>query len=504
MDAQLSTFVINHETRSIDPITLVTDGLKIGRLPDCELVLNHPTVSRLHAGIKEIGGRFYIFNFSHSNATSLNGRLLPVEEAEALADGDVIEVGPFFMTISRSGQALHLNVAQNFAINTGEVEDRGEPLAPPPVAPPPAGAHGAAAHGAAGGAAASPDVSESLNVFWKKRQREAGKMARASPLRPQPPSPGLGKARFNWTPTRDLVRPWPFAIFTWGGIVVVLFTVAAAIGLTTAFSPAPLSDPHARNTLEATPAIAKVPNANSCTSCHSVKASMEDSCTSCHQAQAFVATVTQPHLDAKIGCTACHTEHRGEAFRPGAASLSTCVNCHNDSNKTLYNGRRVGTPHEGTFGYPVVGEKWTWEGLEPAEWEHKSPEMREALARWKVNDENQRRSAQFHILHLHRVRVVPGLEGNEDGEMSCSTCHQTFGAALDRETPRSTCAKCHNGEVDQKYRTGLIAADAPNCTSCHVQHTKGRRPWGSSLIATASARPTGVPQEAAQTAVSSR
>src|SRR5207237_9115635 len=118
---------------------------------------------------------------------------------------------------------------------------------------------------------------EALAVFWKARQREKGKMARPSPMRPHAP-PRLGKARFNWTPTRDLVRPWPFAILTWAAVVVAALTVLASFTFTTAFSPTPVSNPHTRTALMLTPAIARQPNGNTCTSCHSVKTSMNDNC----------------------------------------------------------------------------------------------------------------------------------------------------------------------------------------------------------------------------------
>src|SRR3954466_9542729 len=106
MQTQDSKFIIDREDLSVDPVTLVTDGLKIGRLPSCELVLNHPTVSRLHAGINETGGRFYLFNFSHSSGTTINGRVVAIEEAEVLADGDVVEIGPYFLHIDRDEDGL--------------------------------------------------------------------------------------------------------------------------------------------------------------------------------------------------------------------------------------------------------------------------------------------------------------------------------------------------------------------------------------------------------------
>ena len=52
MKERLSTFIVIREDGAVDPTTLALEGLKIGRSPDCDLVLNHPSVSRLQAGIK--------------------------------------------------------------------------------------------------------------------------------------------------------------------------------------------------------------------------------------------------------------------------------------------------------------------------------------------------------------------------------------------------------------------------------------------------------------------
>jgi hypothetical protein len=79
------------------------------------------------------------------------------------------------------------------------------------------------------------------------------------------------------------------------------------------------------------------------------------------------------------------------------------------------------------------------------------------------------------------VKAPAGLASNADGELSCSTCHQSF-SPLDRETPRTTCAACHDGDRGGKFER-VLAADQPNCISCHVQHPRGRRTWGRSLLA---------------------
>src|SRR2546430_4141399 len=69
MSQESSTFIIIREDRGVDPTTLVVEALRIGRDPDSELLLNHPTISRQQAGIKEIEGHFYLFHFSSTNAT---------------------------------------------------------------------------------------------------------------------------------------------------------------------------------------------------------------------------------------------------------------------------------------------------------------------------------------------------------------------------------------------------------------------------------------------------
>jgi hypothetical protein len=40
-----ATFIIIREDLQIDPVTIMAEGLLIGRIPTSELLLNHPTVS---------------------------------------------------------------------------------------------------------------------------------------------------------------------------------------------------------------------------------------------------------------------------------------------------------------------------------------------------------------------------------------------------------------------------------------------------------------------------
>ncbi len=496
MNTQANTFIIAREDRSVDPVKLIAEGLAIGRQPDCELVLNHPSVSRLHAGVKAQGGRFYIIHLSPSNSTTLNGQL--VEEQAAIAAGDVVQIGPFFLHFEYDGVALSIRVVYQTAVRIGDADTQGEsaPTEASGTYAPKSAAEIAAAAAPAPPPAPDAEAADALDVFWEKRKREAGKIARPSPLRPRTP-PRLGKARFNWVPTRDLARPWPFAVFTWALLVIGLLSVVAAFAYAPAFSPAPISNPHQRASLNLTPAIAKQPNAGSCTSCHTLRASMDSNCAGCHQAAGFAATVTEPHRAAGVTCVSCHNEHKGADFRPGVAAISasfqpggesdqTCVGCHNDANHKLFNGRRVFTPHGGSFGYPVTNGQWTWKGLDADEWEQKPDAIKQQWEQiktlWPNTDDRQRRSAEFHALHIYRVRLVGSLVGNDAGEMSCSTCHQTTGVALDRETPRTTCSQCHNGRIDAQTQRVVLNNDVANCTSCHVQHVKDQRHWNPSLL----------------------
>lgn len=479
---QQSTFIITYEDRAEEAKTIVSEGLRIGRLPDCDIWLNHPTVSRLHAGINEIEGYFYIVNLSGSSAATLNGRIIPFNEAEALTEGDDIQIGPYFLNIEKidaTNKTLRISIVQQFALHVGEREPRHK-------------LEGYKTQSAVEGRVAGSEVANSLKVFWDKRTREkAGKL---SPLHPRTP-PRLGKARFNWTPTRDLIHPWPFAIFTWALIVVGALSAMAAFKYKIAFAPAPISAPHERQNFTLMPAIAKQPNGSSCTSCHAVGVSlantekMNANCAACHQTEAFAGTITRAHLEAGITCTSCHAEHRGENFRPMNAGLDSCAKCHNDENKKLYNGKRVHTPHSGTFGYPVLNGVWTWKGLDAEELAVK-PEITALLNqnRTTPSETQQWRSVQFHGIHLYRVPVVVGIDGIADvggiGKvLSCSSCHKSgyTGANVDRTFPRTTCSRCHNVQVFNEASRAPMGAEAPSCTSCHVQHVKDTH-WTSPVL----------------------
>jgi|SRR5215471_7428117 len=495
-DIRQSTFVINREYRAEDPKTVVAEGLRIGRLPDSDVWLNHPQVSRLHAGINRIDDDFYLVNLSASSPTTINGRVVSFNEIETIVHGDEIQIGPFLLRIERLGGKLGIRVAAEFALRVGdepihqqeihqrqsEIESGKTRARTGPLGP-------GLTQKLRGQQAGAVELSNALQVFWAKRTRD--KAGRPSPLHPRRP-PRLGKVRFNWTPTRDLVRPWPFAIFIWAAIAVATFAVLAVYAHKIAFAPEAISNAHTRETFATTPTIATRVNGNSCTSCHALgvsvanKERMNANCEACHHTDSFVATVIPEHRAAEITCVSCHAEHRGANFRPLNGALESCARCHNDQNRTTYNGRAVHTPHGGTYGYPLVNGAWVWKGLDTEELAQK-PELVVFLKNNRADRTHPEewRSAQFHGIHLNNIRIVPGIDGipNEQGNnvLSCSSCHKTgyMGANIDRSYPRLTCGKCHNAQVFNEP-SSQSKVDTVSCTSCHVQHVQDKH-WAASL-----------------------
>ena len=441
----MNQYLIIRDDLPVDPVTIISDGLLIGRLLQCELLLNHPSVSRVQAGIKQVENNYYLFALRPKNPVKLNGK--PVEENEALGAGDIIEVGPYRLQIDATDEALVIRVEVGIATKHSEIDLSDPGLTTDNLVAPDQGKRSRAAPIAS---------NKALDIFWDKRVREVSKMARPSPLFPKG-GRRSGKNQFNWTPTSDLMSRWPVAFFTWALLIVSVVSVAAAYGYTSAFTSGPVSKAHEAKQFSMTPAIAAKPNAGSCTSCHSLTSKMEERCAGCHHTDAFVATTIKPHAAAGVGCIDCHAEHKGAEFSAKQGALDSCTVCHTDG--------KVGTPHGGTFGYPVVDGKWSAKSINDEEWD-----LRKLGTTRQPEDSDEKwRSNQFHALHDQRVKLAPGLKGNSEGRLSCSSCHESF-EPLDRTTPKTTCAACH------------VKDGKPNCTSCHVQHILDERRWSASML----------------------
>ncbi len=474
------------ELQGIDDVIIESEGLTIGRLIGNDLVLNNRAVSRTHGGIKEIGGQYWIFNLSGANGTVLNGSF--IEGWAVLQDGDVIQIGPYLLTVNYVQQALQIKVEMDIELNlavqqavASAPQDSGDatvmmkaPVVPGKQAP----------KRQAGTGTVLPDLAEeeqrALDVFWEKRKREAGKMAELTPLHPRG-SQKLGRAQNNWRPTLDLRKPWPKSYFTWGALIITAMAIVALIVYEQAYAPGAVADPHwdsfskdellRRN-------IALQENAG-CSTCHSVKETMQTKCTTCHTTENVQVnpTFTRPgfnpgvyaaHERERIECSECHTEHQGAAKEAGLVSYGLCYNCHNGVYKIKTDGDvgPAGTtlpiPHGGKVGYPVENGQWTWKTLNEQQLEKRR--MPKALASMDA-------SGQFHAIHQLGKMSQMGQTGRG---LSCGDCHTAGtnnngkGDALFKSTPRNECGKCHG----LSFTPNAIQTVQANCSTCHLQHDK--------------------------------
>jgi hypothetical protein len=71
-------------------VSVGEDPVTIGRMPECEVVLNDQNVSRRHAEVRRQGGEFVVVDLGSTNGTKVNGS--GVKERR-LDDGDEITVG---------------------------------------------------------------------------------------------------------------------------------------------------------------------------------------------------------------------------------------------------------------------------------------------------------------------------------------------------------------------------------------------------------------------------
>lgn len=494
-----STFRITRVDLDLDQALIVDNALLIGSTPECNLWLNHPAVAPRQATVSRIGDVFHLRNHDQSRAVKINDKLIEADNYP-LAASDVMELGPFHLKLIRTEEGLDVQVSRKLDFEDDEEQEHQEvstmastglkgaepkeeqpatgqkkdttvkqPVSAPKTTP--AIKKTIATHKVHKKRGQELDDTKVLDI-WFARIDERSKMAQPSRLNPFDPKL-KGDKKYGWKTTSDLSPRRAFSLPKWilaaVFLVGTLLLVASYRFASSSFSPALLSVAHTRTQMDLTLPIARKPNGDSCLSCHSSDASMDQNCTSCHQASAFVANVTEEHQQAGIGCIVCHAEHRGADFQPAKESLLICAKCHNDGNRNTYNGRVVHAPHNGTFGYPVINGEWVWKGLTAEEWQLKKIKAK----REDVDSEEKWRSKQFHALHFERVSAVANLARRKDGSLGCSSCHNNF-RPIDRDTPRRTCALCHllNKEV-----IGETAAstDAPDCNSCHTQHVLDQR-----------------------------
>ena len=437
---------------SLEPRSFRQDRILLGRLETCDIVLDDPTVSRIHAGVTYHHGRYVLANLSTANVLTLNGRRLTSEQSDILTDGDTIQIGPFAIVVSGVDDKITLEVQIAVASPVAPVVEKDELPLP--------------------NAASSPSLDDVVKVFWDKRTRQ--KEDWGTKLRPAE-KPRPGKAMFNWRPTGDLRRPWRVGLFVWALLIVGVIGVVGFFKFPGAYAPEPLASAHALNFVST--GVAATSNGNSCTTCHTPNEPVENSCIKCHTAAEFHSSNTKAHEQAGVTCTVCHREHQGTDVDLSAQAIRSCAECHNDNNKTTYNGHAVRTAHSGSYGYPVEGGSWKWKGVY-SEVAAAIPEIGSSAT--GDPDEQSKLSRQFHTIHVARLKAPPGVAADSRGLVTCSSCHKSFDP-VDRVTPRETCAACHTSSPTSASSDTRFAAGSINCISCHVQHPFSTRRWNEFL-----------------------
>jgi hypothetical protein len=77
------------------------DPVVLGRMPDCDVVLNDTNVSRRHTEVRMIDGKASVVDLGSLNGTKVNGRGVPINQfGTPIDDGDIISVGPVKVTFS--------------------------------------------------------------------------------------------------------------------------------------------------------------------------------------------------------------------------------------------------------------------------------------------------------------------------------------------------------------------------------------------------------------------
>ena len=69
------------------PVSVYKENIMIGRLDTCDIVLDHKSVSRIHASINFRDRKYFLVNLSTSNILTLNGRPLGPQKDDVLAGG---------------------------------------------------------------------------------------------------------------------------------------------------------------------------------------------------------------------------------------------------------------------------------------------------------------------------------------------------------------------------------------------------------------------------------
>lgn len=129
MEEPRAIFRISGPELETQSATVTRGGLRVGRVPGNDLVLNHPLVSRQHMRVTWRDGAFWVEDLGSSNGTRLGDRRLEPNTPERLNPGDAVRVGPFVLTLERVEGLAPAELAPPLTVE--EAAPAAPPLPPP-------------------------------------------------------------------------------------------------------------------------------------------------------------------------------------------------------------------------------------------------------------------------------------------------------------------------------------------------------------------------------------
>ncbi len=114
-------------------LEIKSDPFVIGRLQECQVILDSTGVSRKHAEIRRAGDRFALVDLHSRNFTFLNGRKLdPDEPAPVLAANDKIKICDvefvFFPNVPKDPPRKPPSLSDEIAVTDGQHEESSGPI----------------------------------------------------------------------------------------------------------------------------------------------------------------------------------------------------------------------------------------------------------------------------------------------------------------------------------------------------------------------------------------